>query len=420
MKQPIITRFALLLATAVILLNSCVDDTPDTPPSTSIPFDATKVLTIGQIKQMLVDSGGIYTFTDIYSVFGVVVMDENSGNIYESSFIQDATGGIQLNFIYTSGMYLGDSVRILLKGGTVELYHGLYEIKNLKPADNVFKIKTGLFYEPQTVTIEELNTNIDAYQSTLIKLDSVQFSDSEMGKTYADSANLVDENHTLEDCDGFQTIIRSSGYSSFANTELPSGKGSLIAIASVYDAETQLVIRQTYEVQLTALRCDGGTGNILFFEGFDDGYGAWENISVVGDQVWEFSSSYGNPEPGVTISGYDGSYNANDDWLISPSINLSGLPTAFISIETARNYNGNVLQVKVSTDYNGSGDPSTGTWTDLQLTLSPGNNDWEWIPSGKVDISAYIGSNVHIAFRYTSTNSACATWELDNIKISEN
>lgn len=419
MKQPIITRFAILIALVAILLNSCVDDTPDVPPATAIPFDPAKVLTIGEIKQMLVDSGGIYTFTDIYSVFGVVVMDEKSGNIYESSFIQDATGGIQLNFIYTSGMYLGDSVRILLKGGTIELYHGLYEVQNLIPSDNVYKIKTGLFYEPKTITIDELNTNIETYQSTLIKLDSVQFADSEMGKTYADSAHLIDENHTLEDCNGNTTIIRSSGYANFANTELPKGKGSLIAIASVYDADVQLVIRGTTEVLLTGQRCDGGTGNILFFEGFDDGYGAWENISMVGDQIWEFSSSYGNPEPGVTISGYDGSYNANDDWLISPAIDISSIDTAFISIETARNYNGNVLQVKVSNDYDGSGDPSTGNWTDLQITLSPGNNDWEWIPSGKVDISAFSGSNVHVAFRYTSTNSACATWELDNIKISD-
>jgi hypothetical protein len=106
--------------------------------------------------------------------------------------------------------------------------------------------------------------------------------------------------------------------------------------------------------------------------------------------------------------------------LISPSIDLSGIPTAFLSIETAKNYNGNALQVKISTDYDGSGDPESFTWTDLEVMLSPGGNNWEWVPSGKVDISAFIGANVHIAFRYTSTNSACATWELDNIKVSEN
>jgi hypothetical protein len=131
MKNIIKNGFAII-AGIVILLNSCIQDKPDAPPATAIPFDPSKVLNIAQVKQMLVDSGGIYTFTENYSLFGVVVMDEKSGNIYESSFMQDSTGGIQLNFIYTSGMYLGDSVRILLKGGTVELYHGLYEIQILQ------------------------------------------------------------------------------------------------------------------------------------------------------------------------------------------------------------------------------------------------------------------------------------------------
>lgn len=420
MKRSIFTGFAILITGIIIFSGGCVKDTPDAPPISTIPFDPSKVLSIGQLKTMLTDSGGIYTFKENYSLFGVVVMDEKSGNIYESSYIQDATGGIQLNFIYTSGLYLGDSVRILLNGSTIELYHGMYQVQNLHPGNSVYKIKTGLFYEPKTITLEELNFNYDLYQSTLIKLDSVQFADSELlGQTYADSANLETENHTIVDCEGNISIVRTSGYASFANTLLPKGKGPIIAIASVYDGETQLVLRETSEVQLTGIRCDGGTGEILFLESFANGYGAWEIISVTGDQEWEFSSSYGNPGPGMTISGYDGSYHANDDWLISPSIDLSTLTTAYLSIETARNYNGNALQVKISNDYDGQGDPSVATWYDLPVPLSPGNNDWEWIPSGKVDLADYIGPKVYIAFRYTSTTSACATWELDNVQVSK-
>jgi hypothetical protein len=47
--------------------------------------------------------------------------------------------------------------------------------------------------------------------------------------------------------------------------------------------------------------------------------------------------------------------------------------------------------------------------------LSSGN--FEWVSSGNLNISNFIGESIHVAFRYTSTNSACATWELDNIKI---
>ena len=78
----------------VLIFNSCVKDTPDVPPNVTIPFDENKVLTIQDIK-LIKDTSGSYTFDDIYSVFAVVGMDEESGNIYRSAYVQDETGGIQ-------------------------------------------------------------------------------------------------------------------------------------------------------------------------------------------------------------------------------------------------------------------------------------------------------------------------------------
>ncbi len=416
MKRSIISIVVILIAGLGIFFNGCVKDEPDAPAETTIPFDPDKVLTIGQIKNMMADSGGIYTFKDNYSFRAVVVMDEKTGNIYKSSFVQDETGGIQLNFFNPGGLYVGDSIQVLLNKTTVESYHQLYQIQNLNVGKAIYKIATGKFIEPEVITLQEFNLNIDKYQCTLVKFDSVQFTDSELDKTYADSANLTDKNRFIEDCDEFISQVRTSGYANFANHPLPKGKGSLVAIATVYDDESQMVIRSTDEVQLTGLRCDGGSGNMLFFEGFDDGMGDWENISVIGNQVWEFSSSYGDPAPGVTISGYTGSYHQNDDWLISPEFDLSTYSSASLSFVTARNYNGNVLEVKISTDYDGLGDPSTATWNPLQPMLSSGN--FEWVSSGNLNISNFVGETIHVAFRYTSTNSACATWELDNIKIS--
>ena len=42
-----------------------------------------------------------------------------------------------------------------------------------------------------------------------------------------------------------------------------------------------------------------------------------------------------------------------------------------------------------------------------------------WTNSGNVNLSAYIGSNVHIAYKYTGTNSDGKNYELDDIKISD-
>ena len=40
-----------------------------------------------------------------------------------------------------------------------------------------------------------------------------------------------------------------------------------------------------------------------------------------------------------------------------------------------------------------------------------------FVNSGKLDISNFAGKNVVVAFKYTSTATASATWELDNVKV---
>ena len=71
--------------------------------------------------------------------------------------------------------------------------------------------------------------------------------------------------------------------------------------------------------------------------------------------------------------------------------------------------------MKISTDYDGTGNPNSFTWNNLTATLSPGG--WVWTPSGNVDLSAYPGAGIYVAFRYTSTATESATWELDDILI---
>ena len=118
------------------------------------------------------------------------------------------------------------------------------------------------------------------------------------------------------------------------------------------------------------------------------------------------------------MSGYAGGNNVNEDWLISPEIDLSELTAASLSFQTASKFTGNVLEVKISSDYAG-GDPNSATWTNLSATLDASNN-YTWTNSGNIDISSFVGGTVHVAFKYTSTSSASMTWEVDNVKIVKN
>jgi hypothetical protein len=116
------------------------------------------------------------------------------------------------------------------------------------------------------------------------------------------------------------------------------------------------------------------------------------------------------------MSGYSGSNQLNEDWLITKSISLAGLTSATLTFQSARNYSGNNLVTMVSTNFDGVSNPNTATWVTLNPVLS--TSGFAWTNSGNIDLTPYVGqTNVKIGFKYISTTSGAATYEIDNVKI---
>jgi len=162
-----------------------------------------------------------------------------------------------------------------------------------------------------------------------------------------------------------------------------------------------------------------GTPVTLFSDDFNDGtLNKWNAQSVTGAQIWSIHNTYGiNSTPCARMTGYTTVNNANEDWLITPAISLAGVPDAILSFYSACGYTGANIEVKYSTDYPGSGDPSTYTWTNFSgYALSTGS--FTWVASGNVSLSALHDQTVYVAFIYYSTTSASKLWELDDISIA--
>jgi len=82
---------------------------------------------------------------------------------------------------------------------------------------------------------------------------------------------------------------------------------------------------------------------------------------------------------------------------------------------------GATFQVLVSTNYNGSSTPSKSTWTVLPATIPSGDATFPktTTSSGAVDLSAYIGKTIYLAWRYTTTSAAQtgSKYEFGNIQV---
>jgi hypothetical protein len=135
-------------------------------------------------------------------------------------------------------------------------------------------------------------------------------------------------------------------------------------------------------------------------------------------QVWMIDSTHGTSSSGCArMSGWaGGSPFVNEDWLITPAMNFDFYKNERFSFMSAYNYSGNPLSIKISNNYDNSGDPNQFDWTDLNSEWSPGG--WVWTYSGDIDVSGTNGTGVYIGFVYTSDTTCASTWELDDILVT--
>ncbi|HNS29560.1 MAG TPA: DUF5689 domain-containing protein [Tenuifilaceae bacterium] len=241
--------FPLLLSAT---FTGCNDEL-DSPP---VPvLDEQSIVTIANLRAQFPPSVS-HTFVGDSSLFAVVTMDESTGNIYKNLYVQDNTGGVLLRLKATSRLREGDLLRISLKGSTLQYFEKLLQIDGVDAVTSLFTQARGIKIDPQTVTIPDLYAADfpTRLQSVLIKLENVQFIATDTAKTYADPVNQISENRTLEDEHGNTVLVRTNGFANFAGEKVPNGNGSIIAIASQYGNDRQLIIRHLYEVKLNGTR----------------------------------------------------------------------------------------------------------------------------------------------------------------------
>lgn len=441
------SRILAFMLFSVTLLTACIKTKYDAPPTDGTDPNLTPTMTIAEFKQLY--TGTSVEIQDSILLAGVIIADDKSGNFYKTLVFQDATAGIAIRldatglansymigrkiYVQTKGLFLGSYGNMIQLGGAATA--GSPTEVDALPSSLITKhiIKGSLNNEivPITITIPELN---DAYQNRLIKLENVQFSPADTGFTYADGTLQLTKNVTVQDCNGNTIILRNSGYATFANAIMPSGKGTLTVVYSVFGTTKQLYIRDLYDVVFDQPRCGsggGGGGSVTLFEEKFDGLvdnviitlPGWVNSSEVGTVKWKSGTAGANgTNPWAECSAFGTNQSSVKSWLITPEIDLTQTTQEKLEFRgTGGFHNGALLRLFISNNYDGGATPWTATWTELSFNALPTQNPGfaPFASSGIIDISAFDGT-VRLGWLYeggTATNQT-TTWEIDNIIVT--
>ncbi|MFY8127166.1 MAG: DUF5689 domain-containing protein [Chitinophagaceae bacterium] len=421
----------------------------DEPPYNPTP-NITANTTIAALKARHTVAGNYDLIVGDTIIRGVVVANDKSGNFYKEIYIQDATGGLSIQFESTSlygNFPVGKEIFIKCKGLTLSDYGGVIQLGMIErsnpssptlagiPATSVDNfIVGGRLDQPYTITnVSSVSSLLTAMQSpqigTLVRLSNFEIGKGDLGKTWSDtSAFKRSVNLTIRDCSGQSIIIRSSGYANFAGVRVPTGNGTVTAVYTVFGTTRQLIIRDTSDVQFRNPRC------FLFEEDFN-AYPTtgtnplvipgWSNINETGDVLFRLASFSGSVFPLVSAFTSTALPTTNiSTWLVTPDITLPAGGAPKFSYTCARRFPVGTFNVYVSTNFNGT-NVATANWVLLNtVPANPSSTFTPFDPFGPFNLSAYAGQKINIAFRYQapagSAASQVATYEPDDIKITSN
>ena len=160
-----------------------------------------------------------------------------------------------------------------------------------------------------------------------------------------------------------------------------------------------------------------GEETVILDEPFAEGQGAFtiddKQLPEGGTFVWQHDAKYKYMKASAHIDEVD---KASESWLISPELDLTTVTMATLTFMHAINYAGDMANEQTLWVT----EAGTQDWTQVTIPTYPAGDSWDKVSSGDIDLSAYAGKKIQFAFKYVSTTSAAATWEVYNVKVVAN
>ena len=264
-----------LVAVLLFTITSCMNDF-DMPDMTTPPFGNNNIgeatMTIEELKDKYASTISKSTAEQVFEktiIEGVVVANDESGNVYKKFVINDATGAIIVG-VNDVGLYAtlpkGQRVRILCDNLYVGGYGKLAQIGTLyngsvrRMNKYLFPKHIRLIGKPDTTQAEMEPLVIDESffteenkdkLSRYVRLENVTINEADGTMTWApeelkNSSNIVERHIRIGNTD---IILRMSTYADFAKEVIPSGTLNINGVLTRYNNYWQFMISSTGDIE---------------------------------------------------------------------------------------------------------------------------------------------------------------------------
>lgn len=140
----------------------------------------------------------------------------------------------------------------------------------------------------------------------------------------------------------------------------------------------------------------------------------FENVALDGlESIWKWEVYNGKGYIKATAYKEDGKA-VTEAYAVSPVIDLGAYTGCAASFDHAAKFQTTIKTLcGICVREEGAKE-----WTSLTVPVWPTAGSWTFANSGNVDLKAYDGKKVQIAFKYASSTDGADTWEVKNLKVT--
>ena len=267
-------KYLSILALSLIA-TSCMNDF-DEPQFNEPPFGNNEIgeatHTIAELKaeySSTISGNSVKQITEDIIIEGVVVANDESGNVYKQFIINDETGAMVIG-VNDVGLYAmvpkGQRVRIACKDlyiggyGKMAQIGGLYNGKVGRMNKNIYPKHVRLIgipdptqpeMQPELIN-ESFFTNENKNNlAKFVRLEGVEITEADGTTTWApeelkNSSNVVERKIKMGKTN---IVLRMSTYADFANEAIPDGVLNINGVMTRYNDYWQFVISHTTDIE---------------------------------------------------------------------------------------------------------------------------------------------------------------------------